>query len=316
MDCSLPRGVAGGNHWDFRVGLASIAGGHRGSPISTIIFFDTAFGDWYCAAMTTSGRWRSAAFVVTSPLMRKSRRYQSPQQVCYHVHIAPDQRYAYVSNPKVGTTSIKSLLIADALGLPDPVSGPVHDRLHDPFLAFESASHFRPLESLQRNGTKFVTIVRNPFARLLSAYQSKIVGADERNEFTPRAIDGWRPGHGVPTFESFVRSVCLQTDRRADPHWRQQTAQVLIDVLDFDFIGHLEHVDDDLPTMMQTVGVSVSGTPRRNATGATDAVRPQYSDELAELVFNRYRGDFQRFGYGESLEELAPIRRLSLPSRG
>jgi hypothetical protein len=114
--------------------------------------------------MATSGRWRSAAFVVTSPLMRKSRRYQSPQQVCYDVHIAPDQRYAYVYNPKVGTTSIKSLLIADALGLPDAVSGQVHDRLNDPFLAFESASHFWPLESLQRNGTKFVTTKRGPLS--------------------------------------------------------------------------------------------------------------------------------------------------------
>ena len=67
--------------------------------------------------------------------------------------------------------------------------------------------------------------------------------------------------------------------------------------------------------MMQLIGVSAAGTPRRNSTGATDLVRSRYSDELAALVFDRYQGDFQRFGYGESLEGLVPVRRLS-PHRG
>lgn len=133
------------------------------------------------------------------------------------------------------------------------------------------------------------TVVRNPYTRTLSAYLDKI----ER-----RAV---RAGK-----ESSFRDFLLQAKKTprflySNAHWAPQTALMLIPVEQFDFIGKVETLDQDLAEIKRRIRPDLEQPVtsfKRNATGAGDKLRHYYDDELIALVQELYRDDFSTFDYG------------------
>jgi len=132
------------------------------------------------------------------------------------------------------------------------------------------------------------TVVRNPYTRTLSAYLDKI----ER-----RAL---RAGK-----ESSFRDFLLQakSQRRflfSNAHWAPQSSLMLIPVEQFDFIGKVESLSDDLAEITRRIRPELEQTLssfKKNATGAGDKLRQYYDDELIALVQDLYRDDFTTFNY-------------------
>lgn len=256
--------------------------------------------------------WRSStqwqlAYRLCSPALRSAMEVHRPQYIRRAINISPDMSWAYVSNPKVGTSTIKWHLLSSLSDTPLDPEANLH-RAPDLFLRLNQVSRFRPLERLEARGTKFVTLVRNPFARLVSAYESKIRAPGPASRFA--AALGIQPDTGHASFETFVRAVCARSDRDMDPHWRPQRSQILYDVLEYDFLGHLER-SNDMTELLNRCGVGFRPASERNRTTKAQSVADYYSDAMRELVISRYADDFELFGYSTDPTELDPGRSLS-----
>lgn len=132
------------------------------------------------------------------------------------------------------------------------------------------------------------TVVRSPYTRTLSAYLDKI----ER-----RAL---RAGK-----ESSFRDFLLQAKNKqrflfSNAHWAPQSSLMLIPVEQFDFIGKVESLNDDLAEITRRIRPELEQSLtsfKKNATGAGDKLRHYYDDELIALVQDLYRDDFTTFNY-------------------
>lgn len=139
-----------------------------------------------------------------------------------------------------------------------------------------------------------VTFVRDPYARVLSAYRDKILGAKRQ---LARHF-GVEPGGGVPTFTEFCRFLA---DRGLwlDAHWAPQADLLLLPPDSFDLIGRVETLDRDLATVVSRVfgATHVEGRRAGPVTDAKDRVASDYTDEARAIVGRLYRRDFDLFGY-------------------
>lgn len=252
--------------------------------------------------------WERRCGVTRSVLADVSRR-----ELNYVLNISDVYRYVLVNNPKTGLTSMKQGLIElETADAPTAPQSP-HDTRNDPFLRLTDLRTTAPLTHLIRRGFTFVTMVRNPFTRLLSGYRSTILRHeavdDPRRERWLTALGLPRSRHTAVGFDEFVAIVVRQSDREMDPHWRTQTTQILHDHLPFDFIGRFETIDDDFRRLLGAIGVPAKITPairHRNPSGASVDLRDWYPDELAGQVRRRYRRDFEVFGYPSSLPNPSP----------
>ncbi|MCH8544905.1 MAG: sulfotransferase family protein [Alcanivorax sp.] len=134
------------------------------------------------------------------------------------------------------------------------------------------------------------TVVRNPYSRVLSAYLDKMARFPERKT-------------SYATFDAFVER--LSQDRaylHSNAHWAPQTALMLIPVEDFDFIGKVESLDQDLATITARIHGEAESFTTSNAgppsTGASKKLRQYYHDErLISAVRDIYQADFARLSY-------------------
>jgi len=197
----------------------------------------------------------------------------------------------YFPVPKAASTSIKTM-IAGWEGL---APGDVHQAE----FARVRASRLREVP-----GAFAFTVVRNPWDRLHSCFQDKVVdGAARWGEVHDgllryNALTRRRLFWAEMTFEQFVRTVARIPDALADEHLRNQVRLVgpwgkppVVDRwVDFD------RVDDELPALLASRGVDTAALPHLRAHSTGD-YRDAYSPATRELAARRYRRDIEHFAF-------------------
>lgn len=212
--------------------------------------------------------------------------------------IAPDHSYLYVVVPKAANSTIKRVLWR-LLGA-EVTDGEAMGALHGgpgPFLGFPDLSAGDLRAALRGPDTFRFTFVRNPYDRLVSAYQDKILGLGQHRPIDYAATLGLE---ARPTFEAFVRKVAAQPDEASDWHWMSQHRCALVDLVRYDFIGRVEQFDDDFARVLKRIGAGPGAyDPGASVNRLGLGGEALFSDALAELAFKRYRRDFELFGYAE-----------------
>jgi hypothetical protein len=248
------------------------------------------------------------------PLARAALRNMPLYQFLYAVNVSPRHRYVYIDNPKTGCSSLKSALME----LEARETGTdldfyhwknLHDRSVSPLRQLTDLEDGAPLTYLAKNGFRFVTFARNPYTRLLSCYRDKIL-RNRRQKLKILAILGYDESHmdRPVSFEQFVKAVVSQTDYAMDPHWRVQSAQVFHGILPYSFTGRFERYEEDYRALFEHLGIPAEEIPALRHLNPTKEERREglsdfYTGELQELVYRRYRRDFEAFGYGRELPE-------------
>lgn len=225
----------------------------------------------------------------------------------YHVHISLMYKYIYVETPKVGCSSIKMLL--QQIELQDPtfyLAGEyVHHRNYSPLLSPAQVGSLKRLLVGPRKLYLFC-FVRNPFTRLLSAYLDKIA----RNKPEKRKIT---QALGVPdelfydalSFEDFVEAIFRYPDKTYDSHWAVQQNHLRIGLIDYDFIGRFERLQNDMEKVLRTLGVNPRFSVARHGyeqTRAESMLQRYYTPPIVKKVVQIYETDFERFDYGKAPE--------------
>lgn len=156
---------------------------------------------------------------------------------------------------------------------------------------------------LTEGGWLRFTLVRDPAARLWSAWQSKILLREPRflhwfgdRHWFARVPDS--PATVLEDFHGFL--AALRTDHAGamrDVHWAQQ--HLLANCLPFDHVGRVERLDDTLAALRAHVGEQAA-TPdsltRENAAPLPGGP-PCFAGGRAAWVRELYATDFDEYGY-------------------
>lgn len=240
--------------------------------------------------------------------------------------------YAYV--PKAACTSIKSWLL-DAGGYPTSVANP-HAYL-DQHASLAKMSRVDAVELLNNPNYFKFTIVRHPLSRLVSAFLDKIAGAKRpgvrliRNFHLRHGTLSWgeiwhwiRGGKLLAsplglTFRQLVEQLVRERPGSIDQHFRSQTD--LLRGVPFDFIGRFENLASDFQKIQNRLSCDVplskqhvqkyeplarnhcvADWPVEHLSRPAPSWQSFFDAEILEMTAELYAGDFERFGYPNSVE--------------
>lgn len=163
-----------------------------------------------------------------------------------------------------------------------------------------------------------ITIVRNPFLRVVSCYLNRISDfGTEAYDFN-RRFDEWihnrvkilshktgrrctiREAANVEiSFKDFIEFICEQSEFEMDRHWVPQSAAIYHDVIQYDYIGRLEQLDEAQQHIAEIVGINSEWQPnaRLNKSGSVNDCSDFFNSDILKLFLSRYRKDFELFNY-------------------
>ena len=165
---------------------------------------------------------------------------------------------------------------------------------------------------------KFV-IVREPLNRLLSVYKDRFIIEPRYTTHLRKQIarslrpyDRASKGNNYISFSEFIQYFSKNVTR--NQHWQQYEKICHPCVVNYDFIGHLETMEEDAPIMLRMAGIDAHVTfpPNHNSTYNSTGLSQvlEYYSQVPTRYITRigelYRSDFEMFGY----EYLGPVKQL------
>jgi len=156
---------------------------------------------------------------------------------------------------------------------------------------------------------------RHPIGRTVSLYKFALRKARERRRFVPR--NAWYlspPGrrtdplhwHSVEafldteSFSDFIRHPLLQNDLTMRPQWHSVsdgTGRMLVD-----FVGRFERLQEDFHEVQDHLGLPRTTLEWRNSSRDVIAATIKITTEDREYLADRFRVDFDHFGYDPSID--------------
>lgn len=238
-----------------------------------------------------------------------------------------DNNYIYCAVPKVASTTIKGILFS----LRNDSHKVRKFSVHTPSL-WQHMSQFNITENSKRLATHFKFLfVREPFHRLLSAYKDKFCGNNRiyTNGYRRMIVQAFRPqdtetigttANNV-TFNEFLRYILTYPDYliSRDDHWKQYRHLCFPCIIQYDFIGHYETLEDDAIYLLKMAGIDNVVFPPIHSSGADEDFLKFYSQVPLQLIFRIgeiFRKDFEMFGYSfpGPLKELLSNYTLNINS--
>jgi Sulfotransferase family len=231
------------------------------------------------------------------------------EQIGYHMYYGGGGAYLYQPIPKNACTTIKTLLL-QMEGL--PVDDNVWRRHQKEYNRFPGTNHLTIQEQLDifegRTHTFKFVIVRNPYARLASAYCDKILSNPTAyliRKITKSAADQGTVLSDPITFEQFVTVVSCQSLGEMDPHCRPQYYEGRFAMVKYDFIGRMEAMPRDLVYALERIGAPDSiiarVNERHNVAGSSIKLWEAVSPEAHRLFLATFGIDFDVLQYRRRL---------------
>ncbi len=216
--------------------------------------------------------------------------------------------YLYRAIPKCACSTVKTALIElEGLEL-DPNPSRRHDKALNKFPGTETLTPREESELFAGNTDTFkFVIVRDPYSRLVSAYDDKILeGYARRGDLWIDKIKKTAAKHKVKlsekiTFEEFVRVVSLQTEAEMDVHWRPQYHVGRFDLIKFDFVGRTELISIDFAYILERIKAPAEIMHRaiqpHNVTGSSMTMWSTVSAEVRRDFLKTFAIDFDTLRY-------------------
>lgn len=193
-----------------------------------------------------------------------------PSSDRYNITISHQKRFLWFRVAKVGTTTIFHQLQESGVDLD-----------------VERASNVYYSKKIFKDYFKFA-FVRNPWERLVSCWQDKVVKKN-MYRFEPAELIKMRD------FRNFVDFVEQLDIEKCDRHICLQSA--LIDLSEIDYLGRMEAFEKDLIEIFGILDVPLEDVKKKNKSSYENPFRELYTQELIERVAAIYRKDIQIFGY-------------------
>lgn len=214
--------------------------------------------------------------------------------------------------PKVANSSIKAALYRLLRMAPDKSMRTTSDAFWSKGTNGETSLESN-VAARRCRGTHYTfSFVRNPFDRLVSAYNNKLLELDE----VPGPMQAMGLTKGMP-FAEFLECIASTSDNNLDVHLLPQASILCLDnqVIP-NFVGHLESMDEDWKKLQRSLrqeGLPELGNlPQKNVRRASDHsdISQYFNDpDLIKLVRSRYEADFNIFYADWSQDSLVQRQR-------
>jgi hypothetical protein len=227
----------------------------------------------------------------------------------------------YVPTPKVACTSLK-WWFAMLLGIPRDKFDGVDSGESDPELVIHDVLYrFAPqaacvdadvlAQSIGDDSTFRFAVVRNPYQRIFSAWQSKLLVHEPQQSKLYRDCVFFGMPMNTPAdialgFEGFLEHLAgSEPPVFGDPHWTPQVDLLRPDVVPYTYVAQIERKESLLAALQAHLGddaVDPFGGSRANESLLHYS--PQFFTKRAEALTQQlYAADFERFGYSMALPE-------------
>lgn len=202
--------------------------------------------------------------------------------------VSHKNKYVYFPIPKVACSTIRALLA--------PLEGL---EWHHPWERKTPFVRVQKALAQKLPGYFKFAFVRNPWDRLVSCYEDKVVSVRtcENNKAVHngvfREFEKYKQDFLHMDFPEFVEFVCSVPDEETDWHFRPQ--YMFVDPRQLDLLGRFESLNRDLNTLRKRVRISRK-IPHKMVTERKPY--PQYyTPDLIFKVRERYRRDIELFSY-------------------
>ncbi|RVE60569.1 hypothetical protein OJAV_G00182310 [Oryzias javanicus] len=232
-------------------------------------------------------------------------------------------RIIYCFIPKVACTNWKRIMFILRCGkpYPDPITidpSLVHGQ--NKFNVLKNAEILERRDQL-KNYTKFL-FVRDPFVRLISAYRDKFQYKESNQYFyqnfgrvmlklyanqsdPPNTMKEAHALQKLPSFQHFIQYLLdprTEKEEAFDIHWRQMHRLCHPCLIDYDFIGHQETLQEDARVLLRMLKLEdeVEFPPTENNMTTSDSVSDWFRTvplEDRRRLYELYEEDFRLFGY-------------------
>ncbi|KAK7166616.1 hypothetical protein R3I93_006387 [Phoxinus phoxinus] len=256
---------------------------------------------------------------------------QIPDKALNHLIVDDHHGVIYCFVPKVACSNWKRVMIVLSQNLKAPNGAPYLDPLDIPVEVIHNHTVHKTFNKLWRrfgrfshqlmhhklnNYTKFL-FVRDPFVRLISAFRDKFATPNEdyykyigspmlqryANISSPPASAQKAFAAGIRlSFTHFIQYLLdPQTEKKNpfDEHWQQMNRLCHPCQIDYDFVGKLETLDEDL---LRILGLDKyihfpPGYENRTAVNWERDWFANISVSDRRKLYNLYEADFKLFGY-------------------
>ncbi|HVV64796.1 MAG TPA: sulfotransferase family protein [Rhizomicrobium sp.] len=218
----------------------------------------------------------------------------------YLINWSQKHRYIYVETPKVACSSIKLSLQRIELDDRAYVPSDIHKRAQSPLLSVR-ARPLRFLRALRSSAYFRFCFVRDPYARVLSAYLDKLV-RNERERPQSLASLGLAPD-AQPSFREFLEALERTEPSKFDVHWARQVDLLTPKLVAYDFIGRFENFREDFSTVLGRIGRGPDwiADARQHRTDASAQLSQWIGPAERALIERIFAADFDAYGYSRGL---------------
>ena len=224
--------------------------------------------------------------------------------------VSVEKRYVYFAIPKSACTQMKELLRTVENAPPIKVFADgspqtrrdmfVHARPNVPLPSLMDLDDGAQREVLEAPDFLRMTVVRNPYTRLVSAWTNKVLLCEPGVKDEYLQIKGRLPDFRekfMVSFPEFVEYVEEKCDlRTCNNHWRRQVDHTFFPAMNFSLVVKVEQLAEGLRRFERHLGSSNSLV----ADGKNKSIPSGpglYTRELADKVYSLYRADFEVLGY-------------------
>lgn len=218
-----------------------------------------------------------------------------------NTNISLVNRYCYFAVDKVANSTVKHCLYRmeykggrlreDILNIYDPRASPLLSPYQIPS---------RDLRESLWGGFRRFAFVRNPYTRLLSCFLDRVCTFHSRPSKDFVKIYG----SNTFTFSDFVHVVCSQDSVSQNSHWRVQYDDLMMGAVPDTQIFYFENLRSGMMEISRMVFGEedermevdkLNASPK--TTNSSDILGDYYDRKLYDLVYDRYKKDFEEFGY-------------------
>ena len=233
----------------------------------------------------------------------------------WYSYLSEKHKLLYISTPKVACTTLK-WWFADLEGYSRILSEVKQSNQPDPDLVVHD-SFYKVAPNVTGLMPEFMAkalvsddffrfaVVRNPYKRIFSAWQSKLLlrepyTADPYMKFDFFVMPVKNKSDIALAFESFLEYLAsLESSDDWDPHWTPQVNLLRPDLISYSNISQIENINNLRLDLAKHLGPDIPDpfTIRRANESLIPYIPEFITGRASELIKTLYAEDFQTFGY-------------------
>lgn len=247
------------------------------------------------------------------------------QRLWYSTYLDLEKKFMYFGVPKAACTAMKELInsIEHAPDL-QYLAGNAREVRRDMFIHARVNVALPSLMDVDDETQRWVlkspdflrmTVVRNPYTRLVAAWRNKVLLCEPGFEVYYRKIKGHTPEVGrksLISFEEFIKYVADKCNLRnlhtCDSHWQLQVDHTFFPIMNFSFVGKVEHMAEVLTTLQRHLNLPRPLSLNQSNSSAIISP-PRLGEELWEKIYLLYKDDFDTLHYEKTA--IPPIQEVA-----